>query len=84
MIVNLHIERLVIDGLPVGSHEGPYIQAAVERELARLIGEGRISQGVRRSRTQALVRAETLIRPAAGGDGLGAQIGAAICQGIAG
>jgi len=83
MNVNLHIERLVIEGLAVAGHEGPAIQAAVERELARLIGEGRLLEGVGRSRTQALVRAETLVRPATGGDGLGADIGRAIYGGIA-
>jgi hypothetical protein len=38
--VTLHIERLVLEGLPVGSHDGPLVQAAIEAELARLIGEG--------------------------------------------
>jgi hypothetical protein len=36
MKLALHIERLVLDGLPVGAHEGPIVQAAVEAELARL------------------------------------------------
>jgi hypothetical protein len=36
MKLALHIERLVLDGLPVGAHEGPLVQAAVEAELAQL------------------------------------------------
>ena len=36
MKINLHIERLVLDGLPIAHHHGPQVQAAVERELVRL------------------------------------------------
>jgi hypothetical protein len=35
--INIHIERLVLDGLPVARHEGSLVQAAVEAELARLL-----------------------------------------------
>ena len=38
MKINLHIERLVLDGLPVTAHQGELIQAAVESELARMLG----------------------------------------------
>ena len=37
MRIKLHIERLILDGLPVTSLQGPAIRAAVERELARLV-----------------------------------------------
>jgi hypothetical protein len=37
MSINVHIERLVLDGLPVARHQAPLVQAAVEAELARLI-----------------------------------------------
>jgi hypothetical protein len=37
MKINLHIERLVLDGLPVESHQGASIQSAIEAELARLL-----------------------------------------------
>lgn len=37
MKVNVHIERLILEGLPVGRTQGPGVQAAVESELARLI-----------------------------------------------
>jgi len=37
MNIDLHIERLILDGLPVESHQGPLIQSAVEAELARLL-----------------------------------------------
>jgi len=37
MNINVHIERLILDGLPVAGHHAPLVQAAVEAELARLI-----------------------------------------------
>jgi hypothetical protein len=40
MTIRIHIERLVLEGLPLGVHDGPLVQAAVEAELARLMGGG--------------------------------------------
>ena len=40
MNINLHIERLILDGLPIGSLQGPLVQAAVEKELGRLLSAG--------------------------------------------
>jgi hypothetical protein len=37
MNINLHIERLVLDGLAVGSSETALVQTAVETELGRLL-----------------------------------------------
>jgi hypothetical protein len=37
MNINLHIERLILDGLPLERSEGSQVQAAVEAELARLL-----------------------------------------------
>jgi hypothetical protein len=37
MNINLHIERLVLDGLPIEQHEANLIQAIVETELASLL-----------------------------------------------
>jgi hypothetical protein len=39
MNINLHIERLVLDNLPITRQQGPLVQAAVERELSRLLTE---------------------------------------------
>jgi hypothetical protein len=82
MIVNLHIERLVIDGLPVGRHEGLRIEAALAAELTRLIGEGGLGDALGSSRAQPLIRTAPIARPAADGAGLGAQIGQALYGGI--
>ena len=37
MNINLHIERLILDGLPITRQQGPHVQAAVEAELTRLL-----------------------------------------------
>jgi len=39
MNINLHVERLVLDGLPVTRSQGPLLQAAVEAELASLLAK---------------------------------------------
>ena len=36
MKINLHIERLVLDGLPLERAHGSLVQAAVQQELSRL------------------------------------------------
>ena len=37
MRINVHIERLVLDGLPLRTSQGSLVQASIERELARLL-----------------------------------------------
>jgi hypothetical protein len=43
MRINVHIERLVLDGLPVSRLQGPMVRAAVEGELSRLLSAGGLS-----------------------------------------
>lgn len=43
MTIKVHIDRLVLDQMPVGGHEGPLVQRAMEQELARLITMGGLS-----------------------------------------
>jgi hypothetical protein len=38
MKINIQIERLVLDRLPVEHHQGSLLKAAVEAELSRLLG----------------------------------------------
>jgi hypothetical protein len=47
MKVSLHIDRLVLEGLPLGSKDGPLVQAAVEMELSRLLSEGGLGNEMR-------------------------------------
>jgi hypothetical protein len=76
--INLHIERLVLEGLPVGTNEGPLIRAAVEAELARLLERDGAAERFVHDRALAVVRADPILGTASGQDPLGAQIGRAI------
>lgn len=40
MKINVHIERLVLEGLSLTSHQGPALGEALRAELARLLSEG--------------------------------------------
>lgn len=44
MNINLHIERLVLDGPPFEQRQGPHLQAAVEQELTRLLAANGLAQ----------------------------------------
>jgi hypothetical protein len=48
MKLHLHIERVVLDGLPVKGHEGVHVQTAVESELTRLLTERGLSHELRK------------------------------------
>ncbi len=43
MNINLHIERLVLEGLNIAPEQRPVLQAAVEGELIRLLTERGLS-----------------------------------------
>lgn len=43
MNINLHIERLILDGLPIDSRQGASVKEAVEAELTRLLEENGLS-----------------------------------------
>ena len=47
MKIRLHIERLVLTGLPVSSAQGAPLQAALERELAGAMKAGGLSPELR-------------------------------------
>jgi hypothetical protein len=47
MKVRVHIERLVLEGLPVGKEHARHLRAAVETELARLIERRGLSHEAR-------------------------------------
>jgi hypothetical protein len=46
MTIRVHIDRIVLEGLPVRNREGPAVKMAVEQELARLFTEGGLSSGL--------------------------------------
>jgi len=42
--MSIHIERLILDGLPVDRSDGPAVKAAVAEELKRLLAGGYLGQ----------------------------------------
>lgn len=83
MKIELHVERLLLDGLPVTPHEATLVQAAVEFELGRLVGAGRLDARLAAGAAVPLLHGERI--PAlstAGPDGIGTQIAAAIYAGM--
>lgn len=46
MEINLHIERLILDGLPIDPMDGAMVQAAIEGELVRLLAERGLAESL--------------------------------------
>lgn len=83
MNINLHIDRLVLDGLPIEHHHGPLIKTAVELELGRLLAASGLENsltggGAIPSAQAAGIQMSSDSNPAR----LGQQIGRAIYGGI--
>ncbi len=88
MKINLHIDRLVLEGVPAGRIRQRHLKEAVASELSRLIadggseGAGRIHTGAQ-SRTERNVSAGTIALPARPEAGkTGHKIAAAVYRGI--
>ena len=47
MKISVHVERLVLEGLPVSVSERPLLQAAIEAELTRLLRNGGLADEFR-------------------------------------
>lgn len=83
MNIRLHIERLVLEGLPVPPHQGAVVQAAMEMELGRLLSAGRLSPQVAAGTSfpvlqGGMIQMASLASPV----GVGAQIAGAVYSGI--
>lgn len=74
MNVHLHIERLIVDGLPAGPGQSASLGAGLEEELARLLLSNALAFGS--SRDQASVNAGAIqVSGDASGRAVGRQIG---------
>ncbi len=83
MNIQLHIERLVLDGVDIVPGQRHLLQASVEAELSRLLGRGgiapQLTQGVAVPHVDAdSIRTSNVASPT----GLGHQIAASIYSGI--
>jgi hypothetical protein len=83
MKIQLHIERLILDGLPIERRDGAIVQAAVEAELARLLtvegpSNGLLSGGATPAARGGSIQLERKSNPA----GLGTEIARAVFRGL--
>ncbi len=47
MNISVHIERLILDGLPIAQRDRARLQTAIEEELARLLASGALAVDLR-------------------------------------
>jgi hypothetical protein len=83
MNINVQIEQLVLDGITVSPAQRPYLQAALEAELGRLLTEGGLAPSLARGPALPSVVAPGIQLSQTGGPGhLGRQIANAVYGGI--
>ena len=82
MNIRLRIDRLILEGLPVGATDGPGVRSAVESELTRLLTSGGVSESLQPGAIPQL-RADALHYSAhSGPKQLGKQIARSLYGGI--
>jgi hypothetical protein len=77
--IRVHIERLVLDGLPIERRHGPHVQAALEAELSRLLTENGLTASLQAGGALPGMRANA-IQLAPGSSP--AQIGQSVAQSV--
>ena len=83
MNINLHIERLILEGLPLTRGQGALVQAAVEAELARLLAERGLTPGLQAGGALPRIQAgELQLTPGSTPAFMGRQIAQAVYGGI--
>jgi hypothetical protein len=83
MNINLHIERLILDGLPVDRNQGPLIQAAVEAELTRLLAQNGMATDLQIGGAVPQLGANTIqLAPGNNPRQMGTQIAQSVYDGI--
>ena len=81
-MIKVHIERLVLDGLPVTRSQGPQVQAAVEAELSRLMSEGGLAPELASGGAVPSVRANSINSVGRSPAQIGRQIAKAVYGGM--
>jgi hypothetical protein len=81
--IHLHIERLILDGLPIERAQGPHVQAAVEAELSRLLTENGLNATWKAGGAVPGVRASAIQLPSGSSPAeMGIQIAQSVYSGI--
>jgi hypothetical protein len=83
MNIQIHIERLILDGLPLERRQGPLVRAAIEAELLRLLTVHGLAPELRAGGAMPSVRARTIQHSSASEPTLlGREIASAVFGGI--
>jgi hypothetical protein len=83
MNINLRIERLILDGLPIAPAQSALVQAAVEAELGRLLTAGGLHAGLHSGIALPSLRANALqLNAGSNPTQIGQQIAQAVYGGI--
>lgn len=82
MKIKLHIEKLILDGLPVTRSQGQLVQAAVEAELSRLLSEGGLAQDLASGGTVPSIKADSINTIGGSPAQIGRQIARSVYGGI--
>jgi hypothetical protein len=79
MRIHVHIERLVLDGIPAEAGQVPRLRAAVEAELGRLLAEQAVPRLLLHGGAVARLSAPTFeMAPSSSPAGLGSQVAGAV------
>lgn len=83
MNINLHIERIILDGMPVSPRQHARLRAAIAEELATLLAEGGVGPDLVNGGDYASLRTAP-VHFAGGGpvEAYGRQIARAVYSGI--
>jgi hypothetical protein len=83
MKISVHIERLVLDGLPLERRDGAIVRAAIERELTHLFNSGALSVALLSSNAVPSLRAQSIeLQETLSPKQLGRQIAAAVHESL--
>lgn len=82
MSIHLHIDRLVLEGLPLSQGDGPLLQAALESELTRLLGDGLSGELAKGAAVPRLKAQGIDVAPSDGPKAIGRKIAGSVCGGL--
>jgi hypothetical protein len=83
MNINLHIERLVLDGLPLERNQGPLVQTAIEAELTRLLTQNGIAPNLQAGCVMPMLNTNSIqLTTGSNAPEIGSQIAGSIYSGI--
>ena len=82
MNVNLHIERLILDGLPINQRDAARVRDAIETELTQALMRDGLAKSLSNGGAFASVPQSTILIRHARADSIGQQIGRAVYGGV--